>query len=118
MPQASWIITVDELKTELSSPDVQPPRLLDVREVEEWEEARLEGCVLVPLSEFVSRAPALLTEKDANWVIYCAHGVRSMHALRWLEQQGYTRLRSLAGGICEWEEAGFPVVRGATPEAL
>ncbi len=117
MPQASWIITVDELKAELSSPAEQRPLLLDVREVEEWEESRLEGCVLVPLSDFVSRVQAVMTEKDANWVIYCAHGVRSMHALRWLEQQGYTRLRSLAGGICEWEEAGLPVVRGATPEA-
>ena len=117
MSKAPWIITVDELRAELCSSAEQRPRLLDVREVEEWEDSRLEGCVLVPLSEFVSRAPTVMTEKDANWVIYCAHGVRSMHALRWLEQQGYTRLRSLAGGICEWEEAGLPVLRGATPEA-
>jgi rhodanese-related sulfurtransferase len=94
----NWIITSEELK-----PVLGKVTLLDVREPEEFAESRIEGCRLIPLGEIMVRAEEELRKED-DIVIYCAHGVRSMHALRAMSSMGFTRLRSLDGGICAWEE--------------
>lgn len=94
----AWIITSAELK-----PVLGKVTLLDVREPEEFAESRIEGCKLIPLGEVQLRADKELRKED-DIVIYCAHGVRSMHALRAMAMMGFTRLRSLDGGICAWEE--------------
>ena len=93
-----WIITPQELKLEMDK-----VVLVDVREPEEYAQSRIEGCQLIPLGEIQTRGPQELT-KDADTVIYCAHGVRSMHALLALKRLGFTRLRSLEGGICAWQD--------------
>ena len=93
-----WIITSPELEREIK--DVV---LLDVREPEEFAESRIESCKLIPLGEILSRVERELPNKQDDIVIYCAHGVRSMHALMALRQAGFSRLRSLEGGICAWE---------------
>jgi sulfur-carrier protein adenylyltransferase/sulfurtransferase len=75
--------------------------LLDVREPEEFAESRIEGCVLIPLGELMNRAEQEL-DKDSEIIIYCAHGVRSMYALRGLQSLGFQNCKSLTGGICEF----------------
>ncbi len=77
--------------------------LLDVREPEEFEESRIEGCKLIPLGELQQRAEAEL-DKNKETVIYCAHGVRSLQALMTLRMLGFEKLRSLEGGIAAWQE--------------
>lgn len=75
--------------------------LLDVREPEEYAEEKIEGCTLIPLDELMARArEEVPTDKEV--IVYCAHGVRSMHALMGLKSMGYVRVRSLTGGICEY----------------
>lgn len=93
-----WIITSGELK-----PILGQVRLLDVREPEEFAESRIDNCTLIPLGELMMRVEREIP-KDEDVVIYCAHGVRSMHALMAMARLGYNRLRSLDGGICAWEE--------------
>ena len=48
-------------------------------------------------------------------VVYCAdvHCVASIYAYRHLERAGYTRVRRYAGGVADWEEAGYPLESGA-----
>ncbi len=74
--------------------------LVDVREPWEYETARIEGSVLVPLREIpgnVSRLP------DTDPIIlYCHHGIRSLDAAAWLRSQGIRGARSMAGGIDRW----------------
>jgi rhodanese-related sulfurtransferase len=94
----AWIITAQEL-----GPLLGKVTLVDVREPEEFADGHIEGCKLIPLGEVQARAVAEL-RKDDDIVIYCAHGVRSMHALRAMAQLGFTQLRSLEGGFCAWEE--------------
>jgi rhodanese-related sulfurtransferase len=105
MSSPEWIITSPELAGLLEKG--VPVRLLDVREPEEFAQNRLEGCVLIPLGEVMARVESELS-KDDDIVIYCAHGVRSMHALRAMAQLGFRRLRSLDGGICAWEDTFGP----------
>ncbi len=103
-----WNITASQLKQELEAARAGGPRLVlvDVREQEEYAESRIEGCKLIPLGEITSRALRELNPED-NIVLYCAHGVRSLHALMALQQMGFEKLRSLDGGICEWQEQGY-----------
>jgi len=97
-----WIITSSELKSILATKS-EFVFLLDVREQEEFDESHLEGCTLIPLGELMMRAPRELNPED-NIVVYCAHGVRSMHALMGLKQLGFEKVRSLEGGLAHWFE--------------
>lgn len=78
--------------------------LLDVREPEEHAEDRLEGTKLIPLGDLMARANLEL-DPDSDIVVYCAHGVRSMHALVGLQTLGFEKLRSLEGGLCAYRES-------------
>ena len=78
------------------------PRLIDCRELDEWHLCRIEGAELVPLSIFAEQAPRRLLETEGDILVYCHHGMRSLHAVQWLRRQGYAGARSLAGGIEAW----------------
>ncbi len=77
--------------------------LVDVREEEEDAIDRLEGRKLIPLGDLMSRANKDL-DPDSDIVIYCAHGVRSMHALMGLRSLGFSKVRSLEGGLSAYRE--------------
>lgn len=79
-----------------------PPLLLDVREVEEHQFAALAGSMLIPLRQIPDRVGEIAQWKDKDLVVYCHHGVRSLHAMGWLRQNGFTKLRNLTGGIDRW----------------
>ena len=77
-------------------------QVVDVREPWEWEIARIEGAALLPLGEL----PGRLAEVDprADIVTVCHHGLRSGQARDLLRAAGFTRVRSLAGGIDQWAQ--------------
>jgi adenylyltransferase/sulfurtransferase len=94
----SPIITVDELKARWDRGD--RPFLLDVREVVEHQLVRLDGDVLIPLGELVTRQQEL--DPDREIVVYCHHGNRSGRATAYLRHNGFPHARNLRGGIEEW----------------
>lgn len=75
--------------------------LLDVREPWEYEEARIEGSILMPMGDVPSRAHLEL-DPESHIVVICHHGVRSMSVTAWLRDQGFERAQSLRGGIHGW----------------
>jgi rhodanese-related sulfurtransferase len=93
-------ITVRELQELLAS--AQPPRLIDVRELEEWRQSRIAGAELVPLSEWPEAALQKLTNKDEPLLVMCHHGARSARATSWLLGQGYSNVKNVGGGIDAW----------------
>jgi adenylyltransferase/sulfurtransferase len=78
----------------------EPVELVDVREPNEWEIARLPGARLVPLSRLEAELGTLDPGRDL--VLYCKGGVRSQKAGQRLRQAGFPRVRSLAGGILRY----------------
>ena len=78
----------------------QPPVLIDVREPDEWQIARLPDAQLVPLATLPDRLHSLAPQ--AEHVVYCHLGMRSAAAVAWLREQGFTRVRNLTGGIERW----------------
>lgn len=92
-------ITSEELKAKLDQR--ASFTLLDVREPWEFETARIDGAVLMPMGDVPSRAHQELDPED-EIVVLCHHGVRSMTVTVWLRQQGFEKARSLRGGIDAW----------------
>jgi sulfur-carrier protein adenylyltransferase/sulfurtransferase len=92
-------VTPAELADELSGPGA--PLLVDVRTDMERGIASIEPSLHIQLGEFIARAQAEIP-RDADVVVYCHSGVRSAQAAVWLRANGWTRARSLAGGIDEW----------------
>src|SRR5262245_8361257 len=84
--------------------------LLDVRQPAEHEFAALAGSVLIPLSELPRRVGEVRPPEGALVVVYCHHGVRSLHGAAFLEQCGVGPVASLAGGIDAWSLAVDPAV--------
>ncbi len=64
---------------------------------------------------FETAADALdALDPDEEIVVYCAdvHCSASIYAYYVLEQEGYKRVRRYAGGIADWEEAGYALEGG------
>lgn len=80
---------------------------IDVREVEEYAQARIPKAALLPLSEFMARYGEI--PKDRPVVLYCRTGNRSWQAAAWLASLGYDQVLNLEGGIVRWYRAGLPV---------
>ena len=76
------------------------PLLVDVREPREHAICQIPGSELMPLGSIPARMSEL--PKDRDLVFICHHGNRSQRAALWLEQQGYTRLHNLVGGVEGW----------------
>jgi rhodanese-related sulfurtransferase len=74
--------------------------LIDVREQEEYDIARIEGAQLLPLSRFNEWAGTL--DPATETVVMCHHGIRSAQVCAFLAREGFERVHNLAGGIDLW----------------
>lgn len=84
------------------------PQLVDVREHDEWQEGRIAGGKLIPMSEFAARYSEI--DPTLPVVVYCRSGGRSLMIAEALQNAGFDA-RSMAGGMLEWERQGHPVER-------
>jgi rhodanese-related sulfurtransferase len=108
-PQA--IPALDPLYADIRRRDpVRPALLLDVRERDEFVSVRIEGSLLIPMSQLTVRLQDI--PKDRPIMVICASGSRSVDATAHLRSAGWDDVGSVAGGILTWERMGLPVRRG------
>jgi rhodanese-related sulfurtransferase len=93
-------ITPSELAAWLQDPARPAPVLLDVREPNEFQYCAIPGSVLMPMATVPARSEEL--DPDAETVVICHHGGRSMQVAMFLEHRGFSRLINLAGGVDQW----------------
>ena len=81
-------------------------KLIDVREPSEYSICKIEEATLIPLGDIEAKDTTLLNglSPDDEIVLHCKAGVRSMKALKALEEMGFHNLKSMRGGINEWSE--------------
>jgi len=77
-----------------------PPVLLDVRELNEFEYACIEGSQHIPLNQVSQRIGEI--DSSQGCVVICHHGVRSQQAADFLVHSGVTNIYNLMGGIDAW----------------
>jgi molybdopterin/thiamine biosynthesis adenylyltransferase/rhodanese-related sulfurtransferase len=92
------------------------PALVDIREQNEWDEGHIPGAIHIPRGNLESRIEAAVAERDRSVILYCAGGSRSAFAAKTLEELGYERVSSLAGGYTDWKRNGLPTVLPRTLE--
>ena len=92
-------LTAAALRAQLAG--TAAPRLLDVREPDEFASGHLPGAISLPLSILKENAASLPTGPPT--VVYCQRGGRSVAAAALLrEQLGWPEVRELAGGYEAW----------------
>jgi len=83
--------------------------IVDVRENDEWVQGHIPGALFIPRGFLELRIEEKVPDKSHEVVLQCAGGTRSALAARTLQEMGYTRVSSMAGGFGKWKEAGLPI---------
>jgi len=84
--------------------------VLDVRELNEWEDGHIPGATLIPLGQLESRMEEV--PEDQEVVIVCRSGNRSAQAREILKNAGFTNITSMAGGMNQWIANSYEVETG------
>ena len=94
--------------------------LIDVREPAEFDTGHIPGSINIPrgVLEFeVDANPAVahvgdsaLSHKERPIVVVCRTGGRAALSTFNLQRLGFKNVRSMAGGIVAWGDAGLPLV--------
>ncbi len=80
----------------------QPIFLLDCREPNEWDAARIDGATLAPMTQWPPAPDIWDAMQGKQVVVHCHHGVRSLRVTDWLRKNGFADAMSMAGGIDAW----------------
>ena len=83
--------------------------LLDVREQKEVAKKSFDvsNIKLIPLRELKNRFREIPV--DCRVIIACHTGNRSLMALRFLKNNGYSKAVNMQQGIVRWEKEGLPI---------
>ena len=93
---AAWIADASRSK----------PLLLDVREPWEHQICAIAGSRHIPMGEIPARRDEI--DRQAEVVVICHHGGRSLQVAMFLESNGFSKLHNLAGGVDAWARSVDP----------
>jgi len=82
--------------------------VLDVREPMEYQTAKIEGSILIPLGELAGRVDEL--DPNQEIITLCHHGMRSQAGLGILVSQGFSAVKNLSGGIDAYSQVADPSI--------
>lgn len=90
------LISVEELKSKLAAGE--EPIIIDVRETWEYDEFNI-GALNIPLGDLPHKLNDLDYCIHKEVIVHCKSGNRSNQAMKYLTKQGFTKVKSLKGGI-------------------
>lgn len=104
-------ITVQDAKALL---DAGEAIMIDVREQDEWDAARIDGTIFAPLSQMPQAWEALDLPQGKTVIVQCKSGGRSGRVCEFVgpSAKDGQPVVNLAGGILAWVEAGYPIIQG------
>ncbi|MEW5768557.1 MAG: rhodanese-like domain-containing protein [bacterium] len=101
-------ISAKEVKLLMENGRLKEVILLDVRRPEEYAAGHISGSLSMPLNSLEERIGEL--DQARPVIVYCQSGKsgcsRSQRACRLLKEQGFKRVKDMAGGINEWRRIG------------
>ena len=86
------------------------PLLLDVREPWEFARCHIAGSELIPMQQIPLAVEQAQLNPTREIVVICHHGIRSRQVAYYLEQQGFTKLINLEGGVEAWAQDVDPTM--------
>ncbi len=102
-------ITAEQMKEEIE----KGASILDVRKPSEWTFSHLKNASFTPLSEMPTNIKDL--NREAEYIVHCGGGYRSMIAISLMKREGFTRLINIYGGFGAMQHAGFELVTDSVP---
>ena len=76
--------------------------LLDCREQNEYDFAKIEGAMLIPMNQLPTRLAEIESFKGKSVVVHCHLGGRSLQVTHWLRENGFEDAQNMSGGISAW----------------
>lgn len=101
---------IDDVKAKLDRH--QRFHLIDVREDHEFSKDHIKSAHHLGKGILERDIETLIPDRQAEIVLYCGGGYRSVLAADSLQRMGYTNVTSMDGGIRAWREAGYPLESG------
>ena len=96
MPEAPARVLTPEQLHELIVQG-RAPRLIDVRNPDEFALCRLPGAELHPAPQIAEWSQTLDPEEEI--LVYCHHGISSLHAVIYLTKMSFRHIIYLRGGL-------------------
>jgi len=95
-------VSASELREAVDRGDAM--QLIDVRTPHEWAGGHVAGSINIPVGELAARAGEL--RRDAATAVMCEGGFRSALAASLLEQEGFTQVANVTGGMAAYRGSG------------
>ena len=112
---------VDDAKTRIRETNVPEVKkrmdrgdkflILDVREESEYAKDHLPGAVHMGKGVIERDIEMRVPDLNTEMILYCGGGFRSALAADNLQKMGYSNVISMDGGIRDWREKGYPLVK-------
>lgn len=99
--------TAAEVKAKLDRGD--RVHLVDVREDHEFAKDHAKGAQHLGKGIIERDIETVIPDHQAEVILYCGGGFRSVLAAEALQKMGYRNVVSMEGGIKAWREAGYPM---------
>jgi rhodanese-related sulfurtransferase len=85
--------------------------MIDIREAKEHATGVAQGVVLLPMSQVAQRVSEIPKQSDQPVLLICNTQNRSRAVTEALQEQGFTNIRYVNGGMSEWAKRGWPMVK-------
>lgn len=85
--------------------------MIDIRESQEHATGVAQGVVLLPMSQIAHRVAEIPKQTDQQVLLICNTQNRSRSVTEALQEQGFTNIRYVNGGMSEWAKRGWPMVK-------
>ncbi len=97
---------VEGVKTKLDRGDIF--HLVDVREESEWNKGHITNAMYIGKGVIERDIEKKIDNTEAEIILYCGGGFRSVLAADNLQIMGYSNVSSMDGGYSGWVKAGYP----------
>ncbi|MBS3804268.1 MAG: rhodanese-like domain-containing protein [Oleiphilaceae bacterium] len=85
--------------------------IVDIRDRKDHKEGRIAGSLQIPLSSLKDHVADLKKHEDKKIIVVDKAGQHSAMAVKQLNEEGFTNVARLDGGIADWKASNLPLVK-------
>ena len=85
--------------------------IVDIRDKKAFDGGHIVDAINIPSAKLKDRLAELNKFKEKPLVVVCQLGSQSGDAIKTLEENGFTSVSRMSGGMAEWQAQGLPAVK-------
>ena len=101
-------ISVDEVKKMIDAKEDLV--FLDVRTEGECARGKIENSINIPVDQVQAKIDSLNLDKNKKIIVYCLSGSRSVFAVDFMRNMGYSSALNMTNGILAWRAKGYSTI--------